>query len=429
MSGPSDEEIVEAIREIVTETNFHSISVKQVRKALMERFNSELPEREEFIVDHLAQIYVDFESKASEKGKEGSGKQAKENKERKQKVVVKAKSSAKQSKKSAKKVKMPGEPQKPMTAYLFFQQDQRSRISSENPGASFGEITRLIAKEWKELPADEKKSYENKAEEDRQRYLKQKEEFLKSNLSIGLKSSSDDNISPSAIPKKTRKGDAQSNPRVKSRRVDNDESAGESEDDDITSTEKAKTLFDIALEKKKPKRKGSELDPQFVDQVCEDLLKRMDIAFQQDHELFKMGKPATKKLGLLEEVITEACNKHLQKHLLDSGLLSRLSDWLSPLSDGSLPNPSFRLRMYSLLDDLSIETDHLIECEDSQPDIGIGKVLMDLWRRENGKNQLILRGIIEKWARPLFGSVNDYKQLAVLDAEQRQHILKRSQKL
>jgi hypothetical protein len=44
-----------------------------------------------------------------------------------------------------------------LSAYMFFVQDWRERIKSENADASFGDIGKLLGAKWKEMDASEKK--------------------------------------------------------------------------------------------------------------------------------------------------------------------------------------------------------------------------------------------------------------------------------
>jgi len=47
-------------------------------------------------------------------------------------------------------------------------------VKAENPDASFGDIGRLLGAKWKELPDDEKKEYQRKSDEDKDRAAKEK---------------------------------------------------------------------------------------------------------------------------------------------------------------------------------------------------------------------------------------------------------------
>ncbi|KAF9264531.1 hypothetical protein L218DRAFT_958238 [Marasmius fiardii PR-910] len=69
----------------------------------------------------------------------------------------------------AKAKKDPKAPKRALSAYMFFSQDWRERIKSENPDASFGEVGKLLGAKWKELDDDEKKPYIEQAAKDKER--------------------------------------------------------------------------------------------------------------------------------------------------------------------------------------------------------------------------------------------------------------------
>ena len=53
--------------------------------------------------------------------------------------------------------KDPNAPKRALSAYMFFSQDWRERIKTENPDAGFGEVGKLLGAKWKELDDAEKK--------------------------------------------------------------------------------------------------------------------------------------------------------------------------------------------------------------------------------------------------------------------------------
>lgn len=53
-------------------------------------------------------------------------------------------------------IKAIGKPPRGATAYNLFCSKNRTRVAGENPDADFGEVTRLVAAEWKELSNKEK---------------------------------------------------------------------------------------------------------------------------------------------------------------------------------------------------------------------------------------------------------------------------------
>lgn len=68
-------------------------------------------------------------------------------------------------------------PEPPITkrsSYAFFTKDKRAAYDVKHPDATFGEKTRMVAKEWNELPAAAKKVYETMAEKDVERYREER---------------------------------------------------------------------------------------------------------------------------------------------------------------------------------------------------------------------------------------------------------------
>ncbi|KAH0833983.1 high mobility group box domain-containing protein [Lanmaoa asiatica] len=93
-------------------------------------------------------------------------------KEAKPKRKAAEKSEAKTSKGSKSKSK--GGPKRALSAYMFFSQDWRERIKTENPDAGFGEVGKLLGAKWKELDEDEKKPYLDMAAKDKARAEEEK---------------------------------------------------------------------------------------------------------------------------------------------------------------------------------------------------------------------------------------------------------------
>ena len=63
---------------------------------------------------------------------------------------------------------------------MYFSQDWRERIKTENPDVSFGEIGRLLGLKWKALAEEEKKPYEDMASRDKKRHEAEKAEYERS---------------------------------------------------------------------------------------------------------------------------------------------------------------------------------------------------------------------------------------------------------
>ncbi|KAJ8590656.1 hypothetical protein M405DRAFT_815742 [Rhizopogon salebrosus TDB-379] len=60
-------------------------------------------------------------------------------------------------------------PKRALSAYMFFSQDWRERIKTENPDAGFGEVGKLLGAKWKELDEEDKQPYIELAAKDKAR--------------------------------------------------------------------------------------------------------------------------------------------------------------------------------------------------------------------------------------------------------------------
>jgi len=80
--------------------------------------------------------------------------------------------------KGGKKDKDPNKPKRNMSAYFLFSTAQRARIKSENPGVAFGDLARLISAEFKALPEKERRKWDKKAAEDKERYEEEMRNYV-----------------------------------------------------------------------------------------------------------------------------------------------------------------------------------------------------------------------------------------------------------
>lgn len=55
-----------------------------------------------------------------------------------------------------KKRKDPNEPVKPVSAYALFFRDTQANIKAQNPNATFGEVSKIVASMWDGLAEEEK---------------------------------------------------------------------------------------------------------------------------------------------------------------------------------------------------------------------------------------------------------------------------------
>ncbi|KAK7115115.1 TOX high mobility group box family member 3-like [Littorina saxatilis] len=82
-----------------------------------------------------------------------------------------------------KKKKDPNEPQKPVSAYALFFRDTQSAIKGQNPSASFGEVSKIVASMWDGLDPTQKEVYKKRTEQAKKEYLKQLAAYRASQVS------------------------------------------------------------------------------------------------------------------------------------------------------------------------------------------------------------------------------------------------------
>ncbi|XP_013864397.1 TOX high mobility group box family member 4-A [Austrofundulus limnaeus] len=85
--------------------------------------------------------------------------------------------------KKGKKKKDPNEPQKPVSAYALFFRDTQVAIKGQNPNASFGEVSKIVASMWDSLAEEQKQVYKRKTEAAKKEYLKALAAYKASQLS------------------------------------------------------------------------------------------------------------------------------------------------------------------------------------------------------------------------------------------------------
>lgn len=61
--------------------------------------------------------------------------------------------------KKVRKKKDPNEPQKPVSAYALFFRDTQAAIKGQNPNASFGEVSKIVASMWDSLAEGQKQVF------------------------------------------------------------------------------------------------------------------------------------------------------------------------------------------------------------------------------------------------------------------------------
>ncbi|XP_028678990.1 high mobility group protein 20A isoform X2 [Erpetoichthys calabaricus] len=81
--------------------------------------------------------------------------------------------------KRKKTIKDSNAPKAPLTGYVRFMNERREQLRAERPEAPFPEITRMLGNEWSKLPQEEKQHYLDEAERDKERYMKELEQYQK----------------------------------------------------------------------------------------------------------------------------------------------------------------------------------------------------------------------------------------------------------
>jgi len=85
----------------------------------------------------------------------------------------------KKHKRQNRKPKDPNLPKHPRSAWLYFTIELRPRRSEQNPEKSMTELTTMLSKEWKAMGPPKKKKYEDMAKKDKDRYEREKKQYLK----------------------------------------------------------------------------------------------------------------------------------------------------------------------------------------------------------------------------------------------------------
>ena len=82
--------------------------------------------------------------------------------------------------KNSKKAKKSSGPKKPLSAYIFYCKENRTKVKEENPDSDAKEITCLLAEGWNKIKNDSKKcsKYIKLANDDKERYNREKENFV-----------------------------------------------------------------------------------------------------------------------------------------------------------------------------------------------------------------------------------------------------------
>ncbi|VDK39605.1 unnamed protein product [Taenia asiatica] len=143
------------------------------------------------------------------------------------------------------------------------------------------------------------------------------------------------------------------------------------------------------------------------DEIIRETINRMRSAADEDRRLLSKNRPATKKLSMLNEVTSLLIRAGMKPALIDNGILSAITEWLSPVSGHTLPSVTIRETLLRHLGEFHIQDPDLLR------DSGIGKAVMYLYKhpRETRANKMLAGHLINEWSRPIFNLTSDYGSL------------------
>jgi len=70
-----------------------------------------------------------------------------------------------------------GRPKKALNSFMHFMRAVRDEEKKANPDMPYGELTKKLANQWKNMTAEEKKPYTDLASKDLERYNKEMEAY------------------------------------------------------------------------------------------------------------------------------------------------------------------------------------------------------------------------------------------------------------
>ncbi|KAK2868609.1 hypothetical protein Q7C36_000480 [Tachysurus vachellii] len=179
--------------------------------------------------------------------------------------------------------------------------------------------------------------------------------------------------------------------------------------------------FDIMLAKRKAqsgKRRRHRDGGTFIsdaDDVVSAMISKMNEAAEEDRTLNSQKKPALKKLTLLPTVVMHLKKQDLKETFIDSGVMTAIKEWISPLPDKSLPALRIREELLKILQELPSVSQETLKMS------GIGRAVMFLYKhpKESRSNKDLALKLINEWSRPIFGLSSNYKCMTREERQQR----------
>ncbi|KAJ8280571.1 hypothetical protein GJAV_G00056390 [Gymnothorax javanicus] len=179
--------------------------------------------------------------------------------------------------------------------------------------------------------------------------------------------------------------------------------------------------FDVMLARKKAlsgKRRRNRDGGTFIsdaDDVVSAMITKMTEAAEEDRSLNSQKKPALKKLTLLPTVVMHLKKQDLKETFIDSGVMTAIKEWISPLPDKSLPALKIREELLRILQELPSVSQETLKHS------GIGRAVMFLYKhpKESRTNKDLALKLINEWSRPIFGLTSNYKGMTREERQQR----------
>eukprot|EP00794_Sanderia_malayensis_P010728 gene10728-11876_t len=198
----------------------------------------------------------------------------------------------------------------------------------------------------------------------------------------------------------------------------------DSEDEDRKSKEIMVSDFDLMMQRKKEamqQRRRSKKDFDIIndnDDIIAAMIRKMREAAEEDRMLNQAGRAATKKMKLLDSVVSHLNKSDLQHTFIDCGILPVMKDWLSPLPDHSLPHLMIRKQFLKILSEFPALDRGALKMS------GIGRAVMLLFKhpKETRQNRNIAGKIVAQWARPIFGVQTNFKDMSKEEREERDRL-------
>lgn len=121
--------------------------------------------------------------------------------------------------------------------------------------------------------------------------------------------------------------------------------------------------------------------------------------------------PTSAELKMLREVELITMKFQYREALIDSGLLPTFKAWLDPMPNGALPNMQIRTSLLSILSNIPADEGWVEKLKKSQE---LGKVVHFLAKNDDYRpNQRVAEKLMEKWARPVYQSNADFRDILV----------------